>query len=81
MFQLLQNQNSRAVSADQSAPRGVKRARFAVLRQLNCPGVLIELGFISNAVEERNLGSAVYQDKLARAIAEGVVTYRRSLLK
>lgn len=61
--------------------RGVKRARFAVLRQLNCPGVLIELGFISNAVEERNLGSAVYQDKLARAIAEGVVTYRRSLLK
>ncbi len=61
--------------------RGVKRARFAVLRELNCPGVLLELGFISNAAEERRLGSAAYQEKLARAIAEGVVAYRRSLLK
>jgi len=60
---------------------GVKFARFAVLRGVNCPGVLIEVGFLSNRSDEANLGSAAYLDKLARGIASGILNYHRSLSK
>lgn len=59
--------------------RGVKRARFAVLRDLKCPGVLVEIGFISNSAEERKLASSAYLDRLAKAISSGVIAYHRSL--
>ena len=62
-----------------AADRGLKRARFAVLRTLNAPGVLVELGFISNPAEERLLNTPAYQEKLARGIVEGIVCYRQSL--
>lgn len=59
--------------------RGVKRARFAVLRDIRCPGALIEVGFLSNRQEELNLNSAAYIEKLARGIADGVIKYHHSL--
>jgi len=59
--------------------RGVKKARFAVLRDLDAPGVLVEVGFISNPREERLLNSSAYIEKLARGIAEGVIHYHRSM--
>jgi len=59
--------------------RGLKRARFAVLRPLNCPGVLIEGGFITHPREGRNVGSAGYRDKLADGIVEGVLKYQKAI--
>ena len=64
-----------------AADRGLKRARVAVLRTLDAPGVLVELGFISNLAEERLLNTPAYQEKLARGIVEGIVSYRQSLLR
>ena len=59
--------------------RGIKRARFAVLKDIDAPGVLIELGFISNPREERLLNDREYAEQLARAIAEGIISYDRGL--
>ncbi len=59
--------------------RGVKRANFVVLRDLSAPGVLFEIGFISNRVEERKLNNAAYVELLARGIAEGIITYRNTM--
>lgn len=61
--------------------RGVKRARFVVLREVKCPAVLVEVGFISNYAEERKLGSRSYLDALARGIADGVLRYHRAILR
>ena len=55
--------------------RGVKRKRLAVLRELNCPGILIECGFLSNPEEAKSCNSADYQEKLTRAIADGIRAY------
>ncbi len=55
--------------------RGIKRARFAVLRDLNCPGVLLECGFVSNPAEARNINSAAFQNKIAEAVAAGIDSY------
>lgn len=55
--------------------RGVRRARFLVLRDAPCPAVLIEAGFLSNPVEERKILDAVYRDELAKGIAAGIRRY------
>ena len=60
--------------------RGVKRARFAVLRDINAPGVLIEIGFITNAAEEKKLNDREYVDKIAYGIVDGIIGYTRSTL-
>ena len=63
----------------QAPDRGVKRARFVVLRETRCPAILVECGFISNRSEELKLGSAAYQEQLAAGIAMGVYNYHRNL--
>jgi len=68
------------LSRTRAVDRGVKRARFVVLRELNAPGVLVEAGFISNRQEERLLNDPAYLRKLANGIADGVDNYRRSVL-
>ncbi len=56
--------------------RGVKHATFQVLRDLPCPGVLIETGFISNPREEQLLANPAYQTRMAAGIAAGIIAYR-----
>src|ERR1051326_7056927 len=55
--------------------RGVKRARFAVLRNARIPAVLIEAGFMSHPQESRRIFDGQYRRDLARAIADGVLAY------
>ena len=62
-----------------AADRGVKRARFAVLKDITCPGALVEVGFITNQREEKLLNSAAYVEKISRAIAEGIISYHRAI--
>lgn len=52
-----------------------ERASLGVLRSPDIPSVLVETGFISNIREERLLGSRVYQNKIAKAIYNGLRNY------
>jgi len=67
------------VDASPYPDRGLKRARFTVLRDIEIPGILIEGGFVSHSREGRDVGSPAYRQKLARAIANGVLTYQKTL--
>jgi N-acetylmuramoyl-L-alanine amidase len=53
----------------------VEQASFAVLKAPDVPSILVETAFISNPQEEKRLNDEGYQDKLARAILEGVREY------
>ncbi|MGL6030320.1 MAG: N-acetylmuramoyl-L-alanine amidase [Legionella sp.] len=53
----------------------VEQARFMVLKSPDIPSILVETGFISNPVEERNLTSAAYQSRLSQAIFQGIKGY------
>ncbi len=55
--------------------RGVKRARFQVLREAPCPAVLVETAFLSNPEEEAMVIAASGREKIARGIANGIVAY------
>lgn len=47
-------------------------AGFAVLKAPDVPSVLVELGYLSNETEERNLRQPEYRARLAKAIARSV---------
>ena len=56
--------------------RGVKTARFYVLKFTRIPSILIEVGYLSNKFEELKLKDSSYADRMADVIAKGVLTYR-----
>lgn len=57
--------------------RGVKEAGFLVLRKITMPRVLIEMGFVSNKEEGAFLNSESGQNKLAEAIANSILEYKK----
>jgi len=59
--------------------RGVRRARFVVLREAPCPAILVEAGFLTHVGEERKLLNAEYRTRLAKAIASGILSYREGV--
>jgi N-acetylmuramoyl-L-alanine amidase len=65
----------RLIKSTGADDRGVRRARFAVLRTLPCPGVLIEGGFMSSRKEGALIADAAYRQKIAEAVAAGIVDY------
>jgi N-acetylmuramoyl-L-alanine amidase len=57
--------------------RGVRQAQFIVLAGVAMPSILIEVGFISNRIEESKLKTADFRGKCAEAIAEAVLVFKR----
>jgi N-acetylmuramoyl-L-alanine amidase len=56
--------------------RGIKRARFAVLRLTKVPAVLIEGGFLTERGESKLISNKDWRAKLAGAIGKGIESYQ-----
>jgi N-acetylmuramoyl-L-alanine amidase len=57
--------------------RGIKRARFAVLRLTKIPAVLVEGGFLTERGESRLIAKGAWRTKLAESIATGILGYKQ----
>ncbi|MGD0539266.1 MAG: N-acetylmuramoyl-L-alanine amidase [Verrucomicrobiota bacterium] len=57
--------------------RGVRRARFAVLKPATMPAVLIEGGFMSSPTEAQQIYNTTHRAETARAIVDGILAYKR----
>ena len=69
-------QNS--VAAGLGTPsRGVKFARYKVLRTARVPAALMEGGFISTSKERSRILDPRYRQRLAELIGDGILRYRR----
>lgn len=55
--------------------RGVRQAPCRIFANLQRPGVLVEVGFMTNPKEEALLANPEYQEKLAQGIANGLIAY------
>lgn len=72
----LGNQLHRAViGITRADDRGLKHARFVVLRNSAMPAALIECGFLSNPQEEQKLSLPSYRETVAQGIAQGILNY------
>lgn len=55
--------------------RGTRKARFYVLRKSSMPSILVEVGYMTGREDNPRLGSPEYQNRMAEAIARGVLRY------
>ncbi len=57
--------------------RGVRTARFYVLRKTSMPSVLVEVGFVTGREDAAKLSTAAYRKQMADSIARGILQYIR----
>lgn len=55
--------------------RGVKQAAFYVLRGTYAPGILVEMGFMTNRGDQKKLNDKKVRARIARAVYKGVMRY------
>lgn len=60
---------------------GLRQANFYVLRGVNAPSVLVEMGFISSSKDRAKLSNSSVQKKMAQGIYNGIVQYAKTELK
>lgn len=59
--------------------RDVRQANFWVLKHILMPGVLVEIGYVSNVLEEVYLSKKANQELLAKSIFEAIIQYKDEL--
>lgn len=59
--------------------RGLKLARFSVLRFVQCPGILVECAYLSNEAEARRAATPEYRQQIALALAKGLQEYAQDI--
>ena len=59
------------------ANRGVKTARYRVLRLSEGPALLVECGYLSNGTEVTHCASAAWREQTADCIARAIIAQRR----
>lgn len=65
-------QNALVTHFPEEKNRGVKEAKYYVLKNTKAPAILVEVGFISHDETAEKLFRFSYQEKLARVIVEGI---------
>ena len=78
LAELVQNE---LVNKAKRQDRGVQQAGFLVLYKTAMPSILVELGFISNPVEEAYMTSTEGQDYLASAVYRAFCAYKTNYEK
>jgi N-acetylmuramoyl-L-alanine amidase len=58
------------------SPRAIQQAPFRVLVGANMPAVLVEMGFITNAAQEKQLQSDEFQNLIVQGLVEGITRFR-----
>ncbi len=59
--------------------RGIKRARFLVIRDARIPAILLEGGFMNHPNDSRQIASTAFRDAFAQAVLEGVNRYKSAV--
>ncbi len=67
--------SSRNLSRWETKDRGLFQSKFYVINHTNAPAILVEIGFISNPNERRELVKEKRQEEIAKSIADGIMEY------
>ena len=58
--------------------RGIKHARFYVLRHSKNPAILVECGFVTHSRERARMKKAWFRQSLAEGMGQGIINYKNS---
>jgi N-acetylmuramoyl-L-alanine amidase len=58
------------------APKPVEHASLRVLESANMPAVLVEVGYLSNAAQEKLIASNDFQSAIVQGLVDAIVRYR-----
>lgn len=72
LAQIIQNN---VIQTTNMRSRGVRSARFYVLRNTNMPAALVEVGFVTGAEDARLLSDPSFRNRMAEGIARGILQY------
>jgi len=78
-FLLATHVQRRLQNGNREEDRGVRRARFVVLREARCPAVLVECGFLSNREEEARFNDPVFREETATRLSRGILEYLKAV--
>lgn len=73
--------HAHVISELQSVDRGIKRARFNVLRGINKPAILFEGGFVTSPSEGKLINDPEHRQRIAVSIADAVVRFKTAVGK
>lgn len=62
-------------------PKADKSSNFRILKGVDIPAILVEIGYLSNSQEEKTLNSHLYQKKFIYALSQGINNYIATLEK
>jgi N-acetylmuramoyl-L-alanine amidase len=74
-YRLARAIHNRILSRTNAQDRGIRQARFYVVRRTSMPSVLIETGFVTGSQDAARFSSAAQRTKMAEAIAQGILDY------
>ena len=76
LAEVIQGEMDRKVEGNN---RGVKQGPFFVLRNVSLPRVLVEVGFLSNSWEEKNLRKPQHRQKIAGSLFQSIKRYKQEI--
>ena len=70
---------SRLIYATHANNRGVRSADFYVIKNAECPAILVEIGFLTHPIEAQMLKNSNYLERVSYGVASGVTAYLSDL--
>ena len=70
---------SRLIHATHANNRGVRSGDFYVVKNAECPAILVEIGFITHPIEAQMLKNSNYLERVSYGVASGVTAYLSDL--
>jgi N-acetylmuramoyl-L-alanine amidase len=58
------------------SPRSIEQAPFRVLVGANMPAILVEMAFLSNPQQEREVAADTFQNTVVQALVNGIIHFR-----
>jgi N-acetylmuramoyl-L-alanine amidase len=74
-YRLARAIHNRLLSGTTLQDRGIRQARFYVIRRTSMPATLVEIGFVTGSQDVARFGSAAQRTKIAEAITQGILDY------
>lgn len=77
-YRLARAIHNRILKGTTMEDRGIRQARFYVIRRTKMPAVLVEIGFVTGAQDAARLSSPAQRAQLAEAITQGILDFLQS---